>query len=379
MKKRIFKVAFATVLTLVLVLGLASCGAAKKTLPDAESDSGKIDGTSLEWEYDADSKTLTVDGEGAIPDCSAGEDVWWHAARHNIEKVELSDKITEIGDYAFYYCPELEDIELPEGVTRLGKLSFAFCSSLEGIDIPEAVNSVGEACFEACTSLTGISLTSNVTHIGARAFAYCSALKDVVIMAQIDGFGEKTFVRCTALEKLQFNRDAKDGIENSAADAFEYASLSLEDAKYSAATGEFTVTVEYVYEDGSQASETVSGTYKYGESFSFDSPELDGYMADQVTVSGLTTEDEEITVTYKTIASETEAQETETETEAAPVQPEEEPEGITASTVITIIIFAVVIIAIVVLAIVMMRSDKKPAHTGKGGKDGKSGKNGKKK
>ena len=67
---------------------------------------------------------------------------------------------------------------------------------------------------------------------------------------------------------------------------------------------EYTVKVNYKYSDGTVASETVTHTAKYGESYSISSPTLTGYAPDQAIVSGIIDGDAEYTVTYHSTARE---------------------------------------------------------------------------
>lgn len=65
---------------------------------------------------------------------------------------------------------------------------------------------------------------------------------------------------------------------------------------------DYTITIQYLYEDGTIASNTKVETVKYGESFNFMSPEIDGYVADQISVKGTVTGDAKYTVTYSSTA-----------------------------------------------------------------------------
>lgn len=59
-----------------------------------------------------------------------------------------------------------------------------------------------------------------------------------------------------------------------------------------------TITIKYVYEDGSQAAESVTKTVKEGSKFEFESPKVDGFVADKATVSGTASENATFVVTY---------------------------------------------------------------------------------
>lgn len=62
---------------------------------------------------------------------------------------------------------------------------------------------------------------------------------------------------------------------------------------------EFSVTVRYVFEDGTEAAPSVGGLYAYGAIYEFISPQLDGYTADLPEVSGrVPAQNTVITVTY---------------------------------------------------------------------------------
>lgn len=61
----------------------------------------------------------------------------------------------------------------------------------------------------------------------------------------------------------------------------------------------YTLTVNYVYEDGSEAAESFTEMYYWDDNYSVDSPVIDGYLADKPTVSGVMPKsDLTVTVTY---------------------------------------------------------------------------------
>lgn len=63
---------------------------------------------------------------------------------------------------------------------------------------------------------------------------------------------------------------------------------------------QYTLTISYQYEDGSQALENVQRQYKEGETYSIPTPEIDGYKADKAAVTGIMPgSDTIITVVYK--------------------------------------------------------------------------------
>lgn len=98
---------------------------------------------------------------------------------HNLKKVTIqTDKLTEIGEYAFYNCDNLEDINIPDGVTRIGNSAFYCNLSLRKINIPSSVTYIAENAF-ACAHLDSIDIPAGVTFIGRNAFWNNRNLKKV--------------------------------------------------------------------------------------------------------------------------------------------------------------------------------------------------------
>ena len=61
---------------------------------------------------------------------------------------------------------------------------------------------------------------------------------------------------------------------------------------------EYTVTVQYVYADGTKAAEPYTGSYTYGSDYSIVSPTINSFVPNTATVSGTVDGNVEITVTY---------------------------------------------------------------------------------
>ncbi len=363
MKRKILKAALAVILILTMVVAFASCSGS--SVADAESASGTISGTSISWSYDKNTKTLTLSGSGPIPDFNASTSVPWYDARHSVVKLEIGNGITDIGNYAFYYMPELETVSFPATVTSFGKYSFAFCSTLSAITVPDSVTSIGDSCFEGCASLKTVFVPSTVTAIGQRAFLACGALEDAIIMAQITEIKSLTFKNCKSLKTLCFHETQRE-LSSIAPDAFDGAAIGFGAAQFTASTtGAATLTVKYEYEDGTEAAPTYTKEFIRGESYDVASPAIEGFTASQEKVAGTISADTAVTVTYKANAPAEEAPEPEVDDTK---EPEEEPKKITVGTVIALVILGIVIVGIVVLAVFMMRSDKKPGQNSADGK-----------
>ena len=92
------------------------------------------------------------------------------------QKSPEGDRVTSIGERAFYDCTGLTSITIPDGVTSIGGGAFVDCTGLESITFPNSMTSIGEGAFINCTGLTGITIPDSVTSIGVEAFRGCSGL-----------------------------------------------------------------------------------------------------------------------------------------------------------------------------------------------------------
>ena len=89
----------------------------------------------------------------------------------SINKINLTDKVTSIGDRAFYGCSGLTSINIPNSVTSIGNSSFSGCSSLTSVTIPNRVTSIGDYAFYGCSGLESVTIPNSVTSIGEKAFS----------------------------------------------------------------------------------------------------------------------------------------------------------------------------------------------------------------
>lgn len=62
----------------------------------------------------------------------------------------IPDTVTNIADFAFYWCSGLTSIEIPNSVTSIGKDAFNWCRVLTSIEIPNSVTSIGDGAFSWC-------------------------------------------------------------------------------------------------------------------------------------------------------------------------------------------------------------------------------------
>lgn len=96
----------------------------------------------------------------------------------NLERVELGDTVTTIGEFAFQYTG-IKEIILSDSVEVIREEAFTWCESLEYIKMSKNLVTIEPIAFWGCTSLKSIDIPSSVTSIGKDAFIYCEKLTDI--------------------------------------------------------------------------------------------------------------------------------------------------------------------------------------------------------
>ena len=116
-----------------------------------------------------------------------------------IEKIELPNTITEIGDSSFRNCKNLVKITMNNGIDILEDFVFKGCSSLTTIDIPNTVKAIGSSSFQGCTSLTEVHLSDILKEIPASTFSGCKKLTTINFSSTLTTIGDSAFSGCEFL------------------------------------------------------------------------------------------------------------------------------------------------------------------------------------
>lgn len=100
-------------------------------------------------------------------------------------EIIIDEGVTNVSDYAFALCANIEKVTIPEGVTSIGQFAFAYCTNLKTVELPSTLERIGNQAFNYCTSLDNIVIPQSVTSIDCDAF---TTLKDgaTVVMPNQD-------------------------------------------------------------------------------------------------------------------------------------------------------------------------------------------------
>ena len=185
---------------------------------------------SYTWNIDKNG-TLYINGSGIINENEESYDedgIPWFGVRSKIKKVVVGNGITEIGNYAFWDCANLESIEIPASVTYIGVFNFLLDTNLKRINvegnnkhyssvdgvlfskdkksiikypnkkqntysIPNTVTNISSYAFRDDTNLEYISLPKNVTSVDYGAFIDCPNLIKVTLPRELTDIASDAF------------------------------------------------------------------------------------------------------------------------------------------------------------------------------------------
>ncbi|MCM1174697.1 MAG: leucine-rich repeat protein [Blautia sp.] len=161
---------------------------------------GTLDG-GLSWKLTKEG-TLTVSGEGAMPDFNSAAEQPWSDNGSVIRKVVVGEGVTSIGSCAFRGCGVLS-AEIPSSVESIGSSAFRG-SSIISVTIPSGVKTVGDSAFCECQDLGSVTVGEGVETISPNAFGSCMSLASIALPASIREVGDAAFFGCTSMKYASF-------------------------------------------------------------------------------------------------------------------------------------------------------------------------------
>ena len=147
-----------------------------------------------------------------------------------VQKIEIGNGITSVGDSAFYYCYSLASITIPDGITSVGDSAFYYCSSLASITIPDGATSIVDSAFYYCSSLASITIPYSVTSIGTSAFRYCYSLASITIPDGATSIVDSAFRYCYSLASITIPDSVTSIEEHAFRLCYSIASITIPDS-----------------------------------------------------------------------------------------------------------------------------------------------------
>ena len=224
-----------TVLLFLLLCLLITTGCKEKNEPIEPPVASGTTGE-LRWVLSSDG-TLTISGNGEMPDYSHSRPQWFDYLSSTITAIVINNGITSIGIGAFSGCIRLTSVIIPNSVTYISGSAFSQCSSLTSVTIPNSVTFIERTAFYDCNNLIFINvdngnaayssedgvlfnktkntlilypsgkigayiIPNSVTFIEFSAFSRCINLTSVTIPNSVTSIEEHAFVGCSSLTEI---------------------------------------------------------------------------------------------------------------------------------------------------------------------------------
>ena len=139
--------------------------------------------------------------------------------------ITLSDKVEEIGMWAFSSMLRLFEIDIPDSVKTIEACAFMDCLYLRRVKLPNGIKEISDSCFEGTSALREINIPDSVETIRDRAFNAIFKLKsfkdeatEVIIPDSVRSIGMWAFYGRERLKDVTMSKN----IEWLGSDAFEY-------------------------------------------------------------------------------------------------------------------------------------------------------------
>ena len=137
-----------------------------------------------------DSEKVTIIGEKAFYE------------NNSLKYLTIPEGIEIIEIYAFNSCENLEYVQFPEGLKIIDSIAFSGCYNLRNVDFPDTLESIGLSSFSSCIMLEKIELPNNIKSFGGSAFEYCHNLTEVNFRYGLEEIDLHMFSNCVNLKKI---------------------------------------------------------------------------------------------------------------------------------------------------------------------------------
>ena len=231
--------------------------------------------TGLHWEFNNETKTLSITGQGEIPEYNHSGDQPWYAFWEKVQTVTLGEGITKIGKRALCELRRMTSITIPKSVTEIGEEAFASSKSLTNFTVAwkdaGSIPDIQANVFNDVTPLSDVTLyvpegmvdtykAKNVWKdfdIQETPPILSAALTDAAPMAWTAGSTKQIKVQGNKKWKAAIPAAAQTWLEFAGGDGITIVSespdttLTVKAKNANGITAARTATLDFVFEDGS--------------------------------------------------------------------------------------------------------------------------------
>lgn len=167
---------------------------------------GKESGTCGEnatYSYDADSKTLTISGEGDMFSFEDASEFDWSCYKDEVKYITVNSKVTSVGDNAFKDFTSLKEVVLGNNVINVGENAFNGCTKLSLVSSTANSLSFADSSFVDCNER--LTIICNSGNENALNFAEANSIKSVPVSFEQENNVLKFNSELTVYSDLDYN------------------------------------------------------------------------------------------------------------------------------------------------------------------------------
>ena len=127
--------------------------------------------------------------------------------RKQDESLSLPKNVTSIADEAFSMS-DVSRVLIPPNVITIGERAFALCAELQTVDFSGGLREIGTNAFDGCHVLKSAVIPETCETIGAWAFCNCSGLRSIKISSRVEAIARGTFSGCSGGGRCSGGRQA---------------------------------------------------------------------------------------------------------------------------------------------------------------------------
>ncbi|MBQ6165743.1 MAG: leucine-rich repeat protein, partial [Clostridia bacterium] len=146
--------------------------------------------------------TLSVIGEGALPDRNSFISSPWRFYADRIQRVFIGEGITSTGAYGFAGLYGMNELHLPQTLQLIDEYSFADAHSLTALACPRDLTEIRKGAFDNSYSLEHITFNDSLTTIRSGTFTESLALKEIVVPGTLSYVYEKIYGHCPSADRI---------------------------------------------------------------------------------------------------------------------------------------------------------------------------------
>ena len=156
------------------------------------------------WEYNSDTKTLTISGEGEMADYTGTNLPPWYIFHEDAKTVIIENGVKTLGVYSFYMFTALENVLFNDTLEEIHSSAFRFCSTLEELNINDKVYYIESDAFSDCDNLKSVHLPLHLTTLGNCVFFNLPKLESIYIPYNLSILNH-TFDNCPSLATVHIS------------------------------------------------------------------------------------------------------------------------------------------------------------------------------